>query len=130
MTESNPDLDSRHCSALKKDGSQCRAWASKQTGRCPVHSPNAREIQVLGGKSKTRQHMLERHLPSRMKPVLDMLAKSMEQVHRGEISPQQGSSLAALAGALCKVSELSDLEIRISVLEVRLLKKGARTWEN
>jgi hypothetical protein len=65
-----------------------------------------------------------------MRPVLDMLAKSMEQVHRGEISPSQGSAIAALAGALCKVSELTDLEIRIGTLEIRLLKKGVKTWEN
>ncbi len=69
----------RRCQATRKDGEPCQAWASKTIGYCPLHGPNALQIHVDEGLSKTRAHMLETRLPSRLKPVVDLLSLSIQQ---------------------------------------------------
>ena len=115
------------CAALTKSGQRCRGWPDG-SGFCPAHRPGAREIQVLGGKSRSRQYQLESRIPSRLRPVLDMLAKAIAEVHEGTLKPSQASAIAALASALVKISEYAELEIRLTSLEITL-KKGDRRWE-
>ena len=116
MTESSAD---RRCKATRKDGEPCRAWASKSTGLCPLHSENSHQLHVLGGLSKTRGHMLETRLPSRLKPVLDLLSLSIEQTHRGDLKPAQATAIASLAAALVRVTEFAELMVRVEALEAR-----------
>lgn len=120
MTTSNPD---RRCKATRRDGELCRAWASRSTGYCPLHSENSRQIQVLGGLSKTRGNMLANRLPSRLQPLLDLLSESIEQTHKGELKPAAGQSIAALASALVKVTEVAEFETRLVVIEKTLRKE-------
>jgi len=120
MSESNAD---RHCKATRRDGEPCQAWASRSTGYCPLHSEKSREIQVLGGLSKTRANMLANRLPSRLQPLLDLLSESIEQTHRGELKPAQGQAIASLASALVKVTEVAEFETRLVVIEKTLRKE-------
>jgi len=55
----------------------------------------------------------------RLRPVLDVLSASIDQVHKGSLSPSQGSSIAALCTALVRVVETSEMEARLVVLEAR-----------
>ncbi len=122
MTLSNPER--RRCTATRKDGSACQAWASKTTGFCPLHGPNASQIHVDGGLSKTRAHMLETRMNPKLKDIVQLLGMAAKQVHAGQITPQQGSALASIATALIRAVESAELEMRLAVLEVRL--KGDR----
>jgi hypothetical protein len=113
------------CTALTKVGTRCRGWPDA-SGKCPAHRENAREIQVLGGQSRSRQHQLETRLPARMKPVLDLLGRAISETYGGTLKPSQASALAALASALCRVSELSEFESRLLYIEKRM--KGGDDW--
>jgi hypothetical protein len=121
MTMTNP----KYCSAPKKDGSQCHGWPDA-SGLCPAHREDAHEIRVLGGLSRSKQHQLETRLPARMKPVLDLLGRAISETYGGTLKPSQASAIAALASALCKVSELSEFEVRLLYIEKRL--KGKEEW--
>ena len=122
MAESTP----RYCQAIKKDGTPCKAVASKTTGLCPAHSPNAREIQVLGGKGRSRQAQLEKRLSKRLRPVLDQLAKAITETHDGTLAPARAQGMASLASALIKISEYAEMESRLKSLEERLKPGGIR----
>jgi hypothetical protein len=121
------DPKKRYCSALKKDGSECRGWPDS-TGLCPAHRPNAHEIHVLGGKSKTKHHQLETRLNPRLRPVLDLLARAIVETHDGTLQPAKAQAIASLASSLVKVTEFAELEVRLTSIEVRL-KKGSRAWD-
>jgi hypothetical protein len=108
------------CSAQRKDGAPCKAHGNKITGLCPAHSPGFREIQVNGGKSKTRAHMLEARLDRRLKGILDLLADSIRQCHEGVLSPQRAAGMSALATALIKMGEYSEILIRLEALEKKM----------
>lgn len=123
MTTSNPDKP--RCAAMTKAGQRCRGWPDA-SGFCPAHREGAREIQVLGGKCRSRQYQLERRLPSRLKPVLEMLGKAMVETHEGTLNPSRAQAMASLASALIKLSEYAELEMRLSVIELNL--KGER-WD-
>jgi hypothetical protein len=123
VTQENTDR--RRCQATRKDGERCLAWASRSTGYCPLHGPGALQIHVDGGLSKTRAHMLETRLPSRLKPVVDLLSLSIEQTHRGDLKPAQAQALASLAAALVRVVEFSELMMRVEALEAKAkLERG------
>ena len=94
MTTSNPDKP--RCAAMTKAGQRCRGWPDA-SGFCPAHRENARDIQVLGGKCRSRQYQLERRLPSRLKPVLEMLGKAMVETHEGTLNPSRAQAMASLA---------------------------------
>ena len=125
MTTSSPDKP--YCSALRKDGSQCHGWPDA-SGLCPAHRPGFLEIAAKGGKNKAKAVQLEKRLPGRLRPVLDLLGESIKQVHEGKISPAQGSAIASLASAMCRVSEVAELEVRLTTLEIRL-KEGNKRWD-
>ena len=119
MTMTNPKP---YCAALRKDGSPCHGWPDS-SGLCPAHREGFREIAAKGGRNKAKVVQLEKRLPARLRPVLDLLGESIKQVHRGEITPSQGQALAALASALCKVSELSEFEVRLLYIEKKLRRE-------
>lgn len=111
------------CAATTKAGHRCRGWPDA-SGFCPAHRENAREIQVLGGKCRSRTYQLERRLPSRLRPVLDMLGRAIVETHEGTLNPSRAQAMASLASALIKLSEYAELEIRLTSIELSL--KGGR----
>ena len=121
MTE--PTSTPRYCRAIKLDGNPCKAWASKTTGLCPLHSENSHQIHVLGGKSKSRAHQLETRIHPKLKPMVELLSKSAVQVHAGEITPAQGSAIASIATALIKAVESTELQTRLDELERKLMQE-------
>jgi hypothetical protein len=89
-----------------------------------MHGPHARAIQIKGGKHRANAYRLEDKMSPRLKDVVALLGEAAQQVHSGEITPAQGSSLASIATALVKVVESAEVEMRLSVLEVRQ-KRGS-----
>ena len=115
--------DRMRCEASTKTGAPCRALAVSGSPYCNMHGPNAKAIQIKGGKHKANAYRLEDKMSPRLKEVVEMLGTAAKQVHRGEITPAQGSSLASICSTLVKAIEVASLETRVAVLEVRT-KRG------
>ncbi len=64
--------------------------------------------------------MLATRMNPELKGVVQLLATAAREVHAGEISPSQGSALAAIGSTLVKAVESAELSLRLSILEVRL----------
>ena len=111
--------DRLRCTASNKTGSPCRALAVSGSPYCNMHGPRALEIQTKGGKHKANAYRLEDKMSPRLKDVVELLGTAARQVHSGEITPAQGSSLASIATALIKAIETASLDMRVSLLEVR-----------
>lgn len=79
----------RTCNATAKSGERCRGWPNG-SGFCPAHRPGHREISALGGHNRSKVVQLQRHLPDRLRPLLDTLAEAIEQVKTGQMKPSQG----------------------------------------
>ena len=107
------------CKAKRKDGGNCHGWPDS-TGLCPAHRPGAHEMHVYAGKCRAKHHQLETRLNPRLRPVLDLLALSIEQVHQGTLQPAKAQAMASLASALVKVTEFAELEARLTILEKTL----------
>ena len=110
------------CVGQKRDGTPCRARATSD-GLCMVHSPalreKAQEARRQGGLNKARIARLGKLVPPRLMSVYDHLDEALGQVHRGELTPQQATAMAALAGAMVRVLTSGELEERLRRLEAR-----------
>jgi hypothetical protein len=120
MTPEDASTANTRCQATTKAGSPCRALAVKGSPYCNMHGPNAKAIQTLGGKHKANAYRLEDKMSPRLKDVVQLLSDAATEVHEGKITPAQGSSLASICATLVKALETASLEMRLSVLEVRL----------
>ena len=113
------EADRMRCEASTKTGAPCRALAVSGSPYCNMHGPNAKAIQTLGGKHKANAYRLEDKMSPRLKDVVELLGEAAKQVHSGEITPAQGSSLASICSALVKAIEVASLDMRVAVLEVK-----------
>jgi hypothetical protein len=111
--------DRLRCTASTKTGAPCRALAVSGSPYCNMHGPNAKAIQIKGGKHKSNAYRLEDKMSPRLKDVVELLQTAAKQVHEGTISPAQGSSLASICSTLVKAIEVASLETRVAVLEVK-----------
>lgn len=102
------------CTGRRKDGSACAARALPGSQHCWAHDAGLRDkrdaARSKGGQAKSTAARMERLTPASLRPVLDQLLTAMESVGDGSVDPKIGSSLAALAGAVVRVYELSTLE--------------------
>ena len=117
------EADRIACAASTKTGSPCRALAVSGSPFCNMHGPRALELQTLGGKHRANAYRLEDKMSPRLKDVVELLGNAAKEVHSGEITPAQGSSLASICSTLVKAIEVASLETRVAVLEVRT-KRG------
>ena len=106
------------CSAIRKDGQPCRGWAIKD-GLCVGHQPNSLEARRKGGFHSSKKHRLDVMLPLRLRPVLELLEKALDEVHEGKLKPSEATAIAALAGAIVKTIEAGIFEQRLIELEER-----------
>ena len=111
--------DRQCCKATRKDGQPCTGPAVVD-GFCIGHAPQAREWRRKGGRNSSKQARLDAMLPARLRPVLDLLEKSVKEVYDGSLEPKQAHAMASLAGALVKVMEAGVFEERLLRLEQRL----------
>lgn len=83
----------------------------------PALADKRREAARLGGKGKARVARLGKLVPPRLMSVYDHLEEALGEVHRGELTPQQATAMAALAGAMVRVLTSGELEERVRRLE-------------
>ena len=66
-------------------------------------------------------------LPSRFRPVLDLLGNAIGETHAGQLKPSAAQGMAALATALIRVTEFAEVIERIERLEAQAkLERGDR----
>ncbi len=113
---SDRPADVQRCPAVKRDGSACGAKAGP-SGFCIGHTPRAQEARAKGGAGTSRQARALKALPPRLRPVADMLASALTEVHEGSLDPRAASAMASLAGALVRVVSAGEFEDRVRALE-------------
>lgn len=111
-------MGAQRCPALRKDGQPCRATPGA-SGYCVGHDPASAAARAKGGRSTGRAARALRLLPERLRPVADMLARALEEVHSGALEPRRASAMAAVAGALVRVTQAGEMEERVRALEAQ-----------
>src|SRR3954447_11631971 len=108
------------CQGTRRDGSPCQA-AGLLDGWCWAHHPDrAAERQAArekGGRAKSAAARAEKLVPAVLRPVLDTLLTSIEEVKAGTLDPRVAGALSSLAGAVIRVYQVGTLEERIGALE-------------
>jgi hypothetical protein len=114
----------RTCEKVKHDGQRCRGIAMHGSPYCFFHNPAAREArkaaQQSGGQAN-RAAVLPADaadLPLHSgKDVVALLAETINQVRKGQLSPKIASIVGYLSGPLLKALETSDTEERLTRVE-------------
>ena len=106
----------QRCPAVRKDGQPCSAEA-RADGFCVGHSPSAQEYRRRGGAATSRGARAQRLLPTRLRPVVQLLENAITEVHDGELDPRRAQAMASLTGALVRVFTVGELEERLRSLE-------------
>lgn len=113
---SNSGEGNQQCRATKKNGSQCQARATA-SGYCFGHDPSAAANRAKGGRNRSNAARVLRHLPSRLRPVADILQQGILDVRDGGMKPAQLQAMASGATALIKLVQMGELEERVRDLE-------------
>jgi hypothetical protein len=106
----------QRCRAIRKDGKPCTAFAVLD-GYCIGHHPNSIEARRKGGYHSSKKHRLDAMLPLRLRPVLELLEKALDEVHEGKLKPSEATAIAALAGAIVRTLEAGLFEERLIEME-------------
>src|SRR5918996_3280264 len=116
QSNEEPAQNLQHCPATRKDGQPCRAPAGAD-GWCIGHRPGAADARSRGGRGKSRAARAGKLLPSRLRPVAEMLESALVEVKDGRLKPSQAQAMASLAGALVRVVTSGEMEERLRDLE-------------
>jgi hypothetical protein len=109
------------CESTRQDGGRCPAPALPERPYCFAHDPELAERREAGrrrgGRNRAKIVRLRGRVPPRLLPVYDTLEQALFEVHRGDISPQQATAMAALSRAMVSVLTAGELEQRVRDLE-------------
>jgi len=108
---------SKRCCATRQDGRPCTAYAVEGGELCFFHSPEFSEARRQGGFNSSRIARLEKRLSPRLKPILELLERAMQECHEGTLPATRASAIAALATAYIKVTDAALMESRLEQLE-------------
>ncbi len=113
-----------YCTASRRNGEPCRAQALPERLLCWAHDPQMREkadeARRKGGLHKSSTVRAAKHVPPDMKALARQLMESIDEVHRGELMPDQARAMASLAGAVVRVYEVGELRLEVQELRERL----------
>lgn len=117
------------CTATTKAGQPCRMPAIAD-GLCLNHHPAYRDrikqARIRGGTGSSRANRAAKNLPSDLQWLIRRLEIVFDEVHRGDLKPAAGSTLASLAGAICKVYEIGELQAKLADIEKRLAEAESK----
>jgi hypothetical protein len=117
------------CNAIRRNGTPCQSWAVNGSSYCQAHDPqraaqmaaarraggHARHGRKIGATGQTPTVTLHS-----MEDVLELLTLAANDVLGLEASINRARALAYIAATWAKCYETSELERRLSALEVRL----------
>ena len=123
MSDSHSDA-SRECAATRKDGDPCRGQAQPGLPYCWAHdaAQQARyaEGRRLGGRNSSNFARAARLVPPELTDVKGHLLEALAQLHSGELDPRLASAMATMAGAIVRIHQAGELEVRLVELEQRV----------
>jgi len=96
--------DLPQCSQIKKDGTQCKGIASKETGKCPVHSGFKPQLH--------RDCRLERSVVD----VQKFLARTIRSCRNGTITPMTANAVFNGCDKILKTFQIIDIEQKFEEL--------------
>ncbi len=112
------------CTAIRPNGERCRATALPDRPQCFAHDPANREranaARRAGGHNRSSTVRAARRMPANLKDVAARLLVALEETYTGDLEPDRARAMASLAGAVCRVYEVGEVEQRIADLEARL----------
>ncbi len=111
------------CLATKPNGNPCQAPPSA-SGYCFAHDPQLRaktaEARKQGGRNSSNTARARKRMGAELQDIVKMVEAALGGVYKGSLTPQQGQSIASLAGAWVRLHELAEVEARLEDLEQRL----------
>ena len=126
QTNTSANSVTGQCRHIKGDGSQCKAYAVRESFYCFIHNPDLKEqreaAQKKGGKERSRKApVLPAGTPDRplatAEDVEQFLGETINQVRRGELDHRISNSIGCLVGYLLKAQEQGQLERRLAKME-------------
>ncbi len=106
-------VDESTCKSSTKSGKPCRR-KPRESGYCFSHDPSTKDersaARVKEGKNSSQAALLEKLLPSHLRPMFDRLEAAMKEVREGRLNPSQASAMASLVGAMLKVIKAGERE--------------------
>ncbi len=115
---------STKCTARKRDGKRCGAWAPQGKAKCALHSDpelaakmGAMHRRGTVGQPDKDTAMLP--LPKTALEVRDALATAMVQVQARKMDTKTANALAYVGTSLLRAIEVSELEERVKQMELQ-----------
>lgn len=125
-------LEAGQCETVKQDGQRCRAHALGGKSACFFHdSGSAEERTVASSRGGSGKHSATLPAGTPDFPLRNstdaaaLLARTVNQLLRGEIDPKIANGAGFLIGILMKAQDASRLEERLSALEAAIGKQVA-----
>ena len=128
-------LRTGQCSCIKPDGSQCRAYALRESIYCYTHDPDSaperKASRIKGGKERSRKAaVLPSDTPDQplesAEDIAELVGDTINRVRRGELDPRIANSIGCLTGYWLKAQEQGQLERHLAKLE----SINAQKWAN
>jgi len=111
----------RACAGTRRDGTPCKGQALPSSELCWAHDPASQDrvkaARSAGGKARSKAARADKLMPAAMRPIFGCLLKALLDTRDGTLTPQQGTAMASIAGALVKTYSVGQLEERLAALE-------------
>ncbi len=122
-----------YCTATRRNGEPCRAQALPERRLCWAHDPEMRQkadaARRRGGENKANAVRARKKMGADLHDISKMIEAALAGVYKGTMTPQQGQSIASLAGAWVRLHDAGEVQARIEELEARLEQRpGAAGW--
>lgn len=118
------------CTAVRADGTPCRAPALGPGRACFAHDAAAAAAREAGrrkgGRQRSNLARVGRLGPARLRGLYERLEQGLEKLEAGELEPRRASAVAALAGAMIKCLTTGELEERVRALEAHTEQRRAK----
>lgn len=116
-------MDTR-CQGTRRDGSPCQGRALPGERFCFAHSPTLANNRATGrregGKGRSAQARAAKRLDPGLSSLIGTLRDSVDGVISGDLTPAQGSAVAALSRALVAVYETATLDAELATLRAEV----------
>ncbi len=115
-------MSPRICAGVRKDGTPCRTVATAD-GYCFAHSAACQErtarARAQGGKNSSRAVRARKKMGADLHDISKMIEAALAGVYKGTMTPQQGQSIASLAGAWVRLQEHAEVVEELEELRAR-----------
>ena len=113
------------CNATKVNGGPCKVPVVAVQEQCIGHLPNAHLARAKGGEQSSALARVMKYIPAEYKELRQDLFQGIQDVKSGQMSPQQGASIATMANSIMKLHETFELKAQLEeAIELMNKKMG------